>query len=287
MKPVTRFRSGVRWCALVLLASASSVSGQGTSAVHLVTAERSASGVLLTRTEFVRKQLEHPRVRRAQLIARPRINRLFFQRDIAHPAAELFLRVFKRERVLEAWVRPAGQEEFELLESYSICAAAGKPGPKTLEGDGQVPEGFYYIDMLNPDSEYYLSMRINYPNTRDILANRGQTLGGDIYLHGGCRSEGCLAMTNGGIEELYWLVVEARAIGQERVPVHIFPARLDDAEMDQSADVFADQPQLLEFWRTLKPAYDHFEATRRVPRMHVNALGQYHVARFADMYADG
>src|SRR5690606_27566713 len=172
MKPRTLNWSGMAICALLLLGATTHASGQASPALHLVSSEPAASGrsgFTVTESAFVRDQLEYSRVRQAQLRARPRINRLFYERGIRHPAAEVYVRVFKRERQLEVWVRPQGEAQFQLLKTYGICAAAGKPGPKTRQGDEQVPEGFYAIDLFNPLSEYHLSLRINYPNVRDQI----------------------------------------------------------------------------------------------------------------------
>ena len=244
MMPRTHFRSGMAYCALLLLGATTQVHAQGPSSVHLASTEAGATssrfgpaGFSVMESEFARGQLRNSRVRRAQLNASPTISRLFAEKNIRHPAAEVFVRVFKRDRQLEVWVRPAGGSRFELLKTYGICALAGKPGPKRRQGDAQVPEGFYFIDLFNPNSEYHLSMRINYPNARDEVANRGNRLGGDIYIHGGCKSEGCLAVMDGGIEELYWIALEARAVGQTRIPVHIFPARLEAEELNRMKDV--------------------------------------------------
>lgn len=279
MKPNTHFWSGMAYCALLFLGATTHASAQASPALHLVSSEPAASGrssgFSVTESAFVRDQLQYGRVRQAQLRARPRINRLFYERNIRHPAAEVFVRVFKRERQMEVWVRPADGTRFELLKTYAICALAGRPGPKTRQGDSQVPEGFYSIDLFNPLSQYHLSMRINYPNARDEIANRGNVLGGDIFIHGNCVSEGCLAMTDGGIEELYWLALEARAVGQQTIPVHIFPTRLTSEELRRMKDVFSDQPHLIDFWKTLKPGYDYFEKNRRVPRMAVDRKGTY------------
>jgi murein L,D-transpeptidase YafK len=269
------------YCALLVLEMTTQVYAQGPSALHLVSSEEAgasrfaATEFSVMESEFAREQLRHSRVRRAQLNARPTISRLFAEKNIRHPAAEVFVRVFKRDRLLEVWVRPMDGSRFELLKTYGICALAGKPGPKRRQGDAQVPEGFYFIDLFNPNSEYHLSMRINYPNARDEVVNRGNRLGGDIYIHGGCKSEGCLAVTDGGIEELYWIALEARAVGQTRIPVHIFPARLEAEELNRMKDVFADQPHLVDFWKTLEPGYEYFEQNRRVPRMAVDAKGKY------------
>ena len=286
MKPRTHFWSGMAYCALLLLGATTQVSAQSTGPLHLVSTEpaggrssMTAADYAVAESGFAQAQLRHSRVRRAQVNARPRINRLFADRGIRHPAAEVFVRVFKRDRELEVWVRPVDSSRFQLLKTYGICALAGKPGPKRQQGDAQVPEGFYNIDLFNPESSYHLSMRVDYPNASDEAAKGDAPLGGDIYIHGGCRSEGCLAMTDEGIEELYWLGVEAHAMGQTRIPVHIVPARLTDQELRTMKDVFADQPDLLEFWKTLQPGYEYFEKNHRLPQVVVDAEGTYRMAR--------
>ncbi|MGH7447724.1 MAG: L,D-transpeptidase family protein [Longimicrobiales bacterium] len=289
MKPRTHFWSGVAYCALLLSGATTHASAQGASALHLASSEPSgaarssftAADHALAESEFAREQLRHSRVRRAQLNARPRVNRLFHERNIVSPA-EVFMRVFKRDRILEVWVRPLNESRFQLLKTYGICAAAGRPGPKVRQGDEQVPEGFYNIDLFNPNSQYHLSMRIDYPNARDQAVNRGGELGGDIYIHGGCVSAGCLAVTNGGIEELYWIALQAHAMGQTSIPVHIFPTRLDGQELERMKSVFSDQPHLVEFWKTLKPGYEYFEKHHRLPQVVVDGGGRYRVSSRRD-----
>lgn len=286
MKPRLHFWSGMAYCALLLLGATTHASAQA-GAMHLVSSEpagssrssMTAADYAVAESGFARAQLRHSRVRRAQINARPRIAQLFRESGIRHPAAEVFVRVFKRDRELEVWVRPVDGSRFQLLKTYGICALAGKPGPKRQQGDAQVPEGFYNIDLFNPESSYHLSMRVDYPNASDEAGRGDAPLGGDIYIHGGCVSEGCLAMTNEGIEELYWLGIEAHAMGQTSIPIHIFPARLTDAEMRQMKDVFADQPELLKFWKTLQPGYEYFEKNRRLPQVLVDGGGTYRLAR--------
>ena len=235
-------------------------------------------GPLPTQTSFAQSQLRYDRVRDARIEARYAVKRLFRERGIHYPAGEIFLRIFKRERQLELWVRAASGEPFALLKTYQICALAGQLGPKRRQGDEQVPEGFYYIDSFNPQSDYHLSLHLDYPNRSDALLGNGTALGGDIYIHGGCNSAGCLALTDDGIKEVYWLSVEARGTGQTRIPVHIFPARLTDEELPRLAQAFRSTPAIVNFWRTLKPGFDYFERERRVPRMVVTGRGGYQLA---------
>jgi murein L,D-transpeptidase YafK len=252
--------------------------GQLARELGLVPAEEAAPVLALLPTEsaFALEQLRHERVRQARIATRHDIKLQFHERGIAYPAAELFLRVFKRERSLELWVRPQDGERFELLKTYDICAMSGTMGPKRRQGDNQTPEGFYHIGLFNPWSEFHLSLHVNYPNARDRAAGLdGVNLGGDIYIHGGCSSEGCLAVTDAGIRELYWLSVEARAAGQSRIPVHIFPARLETQDLEILQNAFAADPALGRFWQTLKPGYDYFEEHRRIPAITVSDSGEY------------
>jgi murein L,D-transpeptidase YafK len=103
----------------------------------------------------------------------------------------------------------------------------------------------------------------------------GGPLGGDIFIHGGCRTEGCIAVTDEGIKELYWISVEARAAGQRTLPVHIFPFRLTEEDLDIAANVYANEPGLIRFWRSLQAGFAHFERTRTLPGITVDAYGYY------------
>jgi murein L,D-transpeptidase YafK len=228
---------------------------------------------------FTRLQLEHPRVMRARADARFNIKQIYRARGISYPAAEVFFRVFKRERVLEVWVRTPEGPRFRLLKEYRICALTGDAGPKRRQGDEQTPEGFYEIDLFNPNSQYLLSLHVSYPNASDRILGAGGPLGGDIYVHGGCKTLGCIAVEDDQIKEIYWLAVEARAVGQRTIPIHIFPARLDHEEMDRLAAIFARDRRLLQFWDNLRPGYEFFERTRIPPTMQVDGSGRYQISR--------
>ena len=72
----------------------------------------------------------------------------------------------KEERILELW-GSRGSGKPELLKSYPVLAASGTAGPKRKEGDRQVPEGFYSIESLHPNSSFYLALKIAYPSEED------------------------------------------------------------------------------------------------------------------------
>lgn len=244
----------------------------------------SATGLLgttasgLFESDFLLSQLRHERVLAARIETRFATKKLFEERGIAYPAAELFVRVFKRERTLELWARPQDQDAFMLLKTYAICALQGEPGPKRRRGDNQTPEGFYRIDRFNPTSNFFLSLHIDYPNRSDRVLGHRAALGGDIFIHGGCQTEGCIAVTDESIKEIYWLAVEARAAGQRSIPIHIFPFRMEPVDMQIAERFFAARPDLLHFWRSLEPGYRYFETHRRLPSIVVAPSGLYALA---------
>jgi murein L,D-transpeptidase YafK len=104
------------------------------------------------------------------------------------------------------------------VHSFRVALGRGGLGPKIKQGDGRVPEGKYLITDRNPQSAFYLSLRIGYPTPEQIAAAqaRGIDPGGDIMIHGlptgrgwlGQRhrrvdwTQGCIAVTN---EEMRWL----------------------------------------------------------------------------------
>jgi murein L,D-transpeptidase YafK len=130
---------------------------------------------------------------------------------IPYPPPRVMLVGLKEEKRLEIWVGKTTGRLYKLA-TYPILAASGTLGPKRQEGDQQVPEGFYKIDLLNPQSRFHLSLRVNYPNTEDkahhtVALNQ---MGGDIYVHGNAVSIGCLAMGDPAIEEIFTLVALAK-----------------------------------------------------------------------------
>ena len=147
----------------------------------------------------------------------------FKSKGLEWPAKYIYIRSFKYDSQLEVWVKSDRNQEYKLFKTYKICALAGTLGPKRMEGDYQVPEGFYHINELNPNSQYHLSLGLNYPNMSDRMLSDSSQPGGDIYIHGSCVTTGCIPITNQQIEELYILAAYAKNQGQDFIPVHIFP----------------------------------------------------------------
>jgi murein L,D-transpeptidase YafK len=173
---------------------------------------------------------------------------------------ETHLRIFKRERVLELWLkRPQGQ--FVLFKNYPICNFSGELGPKLKEGDHQAPEGFYRVAsrQLNPHSRHHLAFNLGFPNAYDRELER---TGSALMVHGGCTSVGCFAMTDPQIDEIYAVVEAALHKGQDEVDVAIFPFRLTEQALAAEAHS-AWQP----FWQNLKQGSDLFEQNGAPPKV--------------------
>ncbi len=168
--------------------------------------------------------------------------------------APIYIRIFKDQDALEVW-KKAGRK-YKLFKTYEVCYYSGNLGTKTRSGDNKSPEGFYTIEprQLNPVSNYYLAINVGYPNKVEQL--KGCT-GNAIMIHGHCASIGCYAMTNPRIEEIYTLVYQAFAGGQQKINLDIFPFRMDAAHME-----FYSRQPYYQFWKTMKPGYEKFERNR-------------------------
>ena len=148
--------------------------------------------------------------------------------------------------------------------------------PKRLQGDYQVPEGFYYINEFNPHSNYHLSLKLNYPNVSDRILSDSLRPGNAIYIHGSCVSVGCIPVTDNEIEEIYIISSYAKANGEDFIPVHVFPIRYNQR---RSLEYFRmsskNNPSLQKFAMRLKDAFDQFEETRQVPIILIDRKGDY------------
>lgn len=179
------------------------------------------------------------------------------------PGDAIFLRAFKEERELELFVKKKGSGKYELFRTYRVAGTSGVPGPKLREGDGQVPEGFYFVPLkaMNPDSRYHLSFNIGYPNAYDRSLGR---TGSHIMIHGNTVSIGCLAMTDAKIEEIFTLADAALRNGQPFFRVHIFPFRMTGERLERAAG----SPHA-GFWENLREGYERFEESGNPPEADV------------------
>ena len=178
--------------------------------------------------------------------------------------APVLIRAFKKEAELEVWKQKA-DGHYVYVKTFPMCRWSGQLGPKVREGDRQVPEGFYTITpgSMNPNSAYYLSFNVGYPNAYDRAW--GHT-GGSIMVHGICSSAGCFSMTDKQIEEIYAIARESFAGGQRAIQMESFPFRMTAENLAK----YRLDPNIA-FWRELKRGSDYFEATKLEPPVGVCA----------------
>jgi murein L,D-transpeptidase YafK len=115
--------------------------------------------------------------------------------------------------------------ENRVIRTYDVALGKNPKGHKTQQGDNKTPEGLYMIDWKNPNSDFHLSLHINYPNAKDReqARRRGVDPGGDIFIHGlpneswkrpflghpkNNWTRGCVAVTNQEIEEVFSMVLK-------------------------------------------------------------------------------
>src|SRR6267154_2451694 len=220
-------------------------------------------------------QYRYPRVRIAAREKDEVLRQRFKEKDLAYPPKAMLLRAFKQEGILELWAAETEDKPYVLVHEYRICTSSGTLGPKRRFGDEQVPEGFYELDWFNPQSNFFLSLHISYPNASDRILGSHKNPGGDIFLHGNCASIGCIPITDDGIKEVYWLAVQVHNRDQQHLPIQIFPARLTDEGLKALATAHSHQEALIAFWSNLKEGYDFFEKNHRLPRVKTRADGAY------------
>jgi murein L,D-transpeptidase YafK len=180
---------------------------------------------------------------------------------LSWPVDQVYLRVFKEERLVELWASNRPRDPMALVKSFPICAASGVLGPKRREGDLQVPEGLYEVAEFNPFSSYHLALKLSYPNASDRLRSDRQHPGGLIYLHGDCASIGCIAIEDGPVEELYLVAFDSK---RRPLRIDVFPARLTRRWLEAAPAAHR------AFWAELLPAYERFEERRRPPAFTVD-----------------
>jgi murein L,D-transpeptidase YafK len=149
------------------------------------------------------------------------------------------LKINKSKRKLEVF------DQGRLLRTYEISLGFAPDGDKEVEGDGKTPEGEFYVFTKNPESAFFLSLGLSYPNSEDagrglrdgiisqaehdeivdaignkLMPPQKTKLGGEIYIHGGgCQKDwtaGCVALENEKMKELF----DAIEVG---TPVFIVP----------------------------------------------------------------
>ncbi len=204
------------------------------------------------------------------------VKKQFEQQHLNWPPEAIYVRSFKYDRQLEVWVRNGSKEPYKLFKTYKVCMQSGTMGPKRMEGDYQVPEGFYQINEFNPNSNFHLSLGLNYPNASDRILSDSLRPGSAIYIHGNCVSTGCIPISDVPMEELYIIASNVKANGQEFIPVHVFPVRYNvKKSMEYLNASIKNNKYLQEFNSNIKEVFDYFEAKKQLPVIMVNRKGEY------------
>src|SRR5271165_1718259 len=174
------------------------------------------------------------------------------------PSSPVLVRAYKKEAELELW-KMNSEGRYALLKTYPICRWSGQLGPKKVEGDMQVPEGFYTIapGQMNPNSHYYLAFNVGYPNAYDRAYGR---TGGSVMVHGVCSSAGCFSMTDKQVDDIYAIARDALRGGQREIQLQSYPFRMTPENMAK----YRLDPNI-DFWKELKNGADHFEVTKTEP----------------------
>lgn len=232
--------------------------------------------VIHAQGSFVDYQKSLPRVSEVYRRVEDTLQKEFEAKKLVWPARYVYLRSFKYDSQLEVWVKNEWKDSYKLFKIYKVCALAGSLGPKRIEGDYQVPEGFYYINEFNPNSNYHLALGLNYPNVSDRLLSDSVQPGGDIYIHGSCVTTGCIPIKDEQIEELYVITTFARNLGQDFIPVHIFPVRFNNPRSSEYLKKYLTNfTEYTRFENTLKSVYLYFEKKKQLPLVMVNKKGEY------------
>ena len=136
------------------------------------------------------------------------------------------IEVFKSQRILLL------KNQQRVIRSYPIRLGFNPLTHKQFEGDGKTPEGVYTIDWRNPNSAFYKSLHISYPNQNDqnFAQQQGQSAGGNVMIHGSVPKQllflpwsaqyiprkdwtlGCIAVSNVDMNEIWQLVPDQTKI---------------------------------------------------------------------------
>jgi murein L,D-transpeptidase YafK len=226
--------------------------------------------IVMAHDSFLIQQMRFQRVRAAFEEKQATIDSRLKQLDIPKEQINLYFRAFKQEEILEAWVKTSDAGSFSLYREIPFCQSSGTLGPKMMKGDLQIPEGVYHIDRFNPESKFYLSLGINYPNLSDLKHADAERLGGDIFIHGNCVTVGCIPITDDKIKEIYALAVLAKSSGQTKIPVHIFPSKTMTSLIYQN-----EKNHRSALWHSLEPIQRYFDENFSLPKLHLNNSGYY------------
>ncbi|MDR1461392.1 MAG: L,D-transpeptidase family protein [Campylobacteraceae bacterium] len=218
--------------------------------------------VMAAQNSFLDEQKKYKRVRDALEEKNELILKSLSDTYLNIEKLNILFIAYKDEAILELYAKDKDNSSYKLLKRYDIVSNSGTLGPKSAQGDRQVPEGFYHINRFNPFSNFYLSLGINYPNAADKLRSDAKNLGGDIFIHGSFVTIGCLPMSDDKIKEIYLYAVFAKNNNQTNIPIYIFPFKMTEKNISKFSQKYNNDKKLLAFWQNLKEGHDKFSNTK-------------------------
>ncbi|HSC55123.1 MAG TPA: L,D-transpeptidase family protein [Phnomibacter sp.] len=230
--------------------------------------------------DFLSFQKSFKRVGQAFVGKEQQLQQEFEAKGLSWPAKYMYIRSFKYDSQLEVWVKSEKNQNYKLFKRYKVCALAGSLGPKRLEGDYQVPEGFYYVNEFRPNSNYHLALGVNYPNPSDRILGDPARPGGDIYVHGSCVTVGCIPLTDPMIEELYVLAATTKNAGQDYIPIHVMPIMFKNEKSHEVLDKYlVANPDYEPMAKLMEKVYYYFNTNKALPTIMINGKGEYMMAQ--------
>lgn len=185
--------------------------------------------------------------------AKKRLLPCFQKADVEYPPKQVSLICLKDSNQLFVFARDR-HGNLKQLTRYVLVSRSGGQGPKLKEGDLQAPEGFYKITAL--DAMTHMAMWVNYPNVADranaVLDHRSN-LGGNIQIHAGMFSTGCLVLNSDDMAEL---LLMGNDTGIKNIDLIVAPCNLVVKKPDVD---FSKQPKWLPaLYKTLKSSLAGF-----------------------------
>lgn len=225
--------------------------------------------------DFLSSQKKSVRVRDAYAEKGSMVEATLKKYNIDKNNLNILIVAFKNEQLFDLYAKAKNGFTYTKIKTYTICSGSGVLGPKRRQGDGQVPEGFYYLDRFNPSSSYYLSLGLSYPNLSDKRKSKATNLGGDIFIHGECVTIGCMPMTNDKIKEIYIYAIQAKQSGQAKIPVYIFPYKMSTENIKTFSAEYKGYPEIIKFWENIKAGHDEFMKDSKELTFSVDEKGDY------------
>ena len=225
---------------------------------------------------FLDDQLKYSRVKTAYQEKKPIIQEKLSSMDLSLNNVNVMIKAYKYEQIVKIYVKSkTAATKWTVYKTFPFNCSSGELGPKRMEGDYQIPEGYYHVNHFNPYSNFLLSLGVSYPNRSDKIKSTASKKGGAIYMHGGCATIGCIPIEDEPIKEVYIISVLAKNNGQGKIPLHIFPFEYSEDKMSSAVKLY---PEHEVFWTNLYSIEKKFDESMIAPKVGITSTsGDYYV----------